>query len=160
MTNLSNELRAAMRRWASGVAIVSSRYDGVEHGMTVNSFISVSLEPPYVLVSLERRTRTHELVAKSGFFGVSVLAQDQQHISNHCATGVTDIGDRFANFETFALSTGVPFLAGGLAFFDCRVAQKFDAGTHTVFIGEVVAVKEGLEANPLIYFNQGYRKIS
>ena len=160
MTNLAKELRAAMRRGATGVTVVSSRYEGVEHGMTVSSFTSLSLEPPYVLVSLERNTRTHELVMKSGLFGVSVLSEDQQDVSDHCATGQTEIGERFANFETFNLTTGVPFLAGGLAFFDCRVAQKFDAGTHSVFVGEVVALKEGAEAQPLIYFNQGYRKIS
>ena len=153
------QLRTAMRRWATGVTIVTSAVDGKAHGMTVSSFTSLSLEPPYVLISLERTTRTHDLVLQSGVFGITVLAEDQQAVSNQFANSQTELGGRFDGIETFRLESAAPFIRGGLAFFDCVVTNTLDAGTHTVIVGEVLAVKEGDDRLPLMYFCQGYRKL-
>lgn len=157
-----DDLREAMRFWATGVTVVTSAADGARHGMTVSSFTSLSLAPPLVMVSLEKTTRTHELVMASNAFGVTVLTQAQRDISNRFAGRETEEGDRFEGLATFELTSGSPFLAGGQAFFDCRVAVCHDAGTHTVVIGEVVAVRvgEGAEGEPpLLYYNRDYRKL-
>jgi flavin reductase (DIM6/NTAB) family NADH-FMN oxidoreductase RutF len=140
-----DDLRQAMRLWATGVAVVTSAHKGEMHGMTVSSFTSVSLTPPQVLISLAQNTRTHALVKKSHLFGVTVLS--------------SELEDRFAGLETLTLTTGVPLLRGGIAQFDCRVIATFTSGTHTLFIGEVLAAQGDLAPKPLLYFNRGYRKI-
>lgn len=154
-------LRLAMRRWATGVTIVSSFWQGVRHGMTASSFTSVSLLPPLVLVSIEHTTRTHGLIQASGVFGVTILADHQQAISDLFAGRETEENDRFAGCEVYTLETGAPLLADGLAGFDCRVVAHHVAGNHTIFIGEVAACRITVEDDPrpLIYFNRGYHKL-
>jgi flavin reductase (DIM6/NTAB) family NADH-FMN oxidoreductase RutF len=154
-----DDLRQAMRLWATGVAVVTSAHKGEMHGMTVSSFTSVSLTPPQVLISLAQNTRTHALVKKSHLFGVTVLSSEQEKISNRFAGRNPDVEDRFARLETLTLTTGVPLLRGGIAQFDCRVIATFTSGTHTLFIGEVLAAQGDLAPKPLLYFNRGYRKI-
>lgn len=163
IVNLAEQLREAMRYWGTGVAIVSSAFDGDKHGMTVNSFTSLSLEPALVMVSLEIGTRTHGLVEKSGVFGVSVLNQDQQELSNRFAGRESELLDRFIGYEIYALSTGAPLLSQGMAQIDCKVVAKHEAGTHTVFIGEMLAMRvaEDVEdQSPLWYYNRDYRKMN
>lgn len=160
MTADPEQLRNAMRQWATGVAIVTATHNGISHGMTVSSFTSVSLTPPQVLISLAQNTRTHALVRESKFFGVSLLAQGQQDISDRFAGRMTDDQDRLAGLETFTLETGVPLLQGGLAHFDCRVIATFTSGTHTIFIGAVLAAQGQPDADPLLYYNRDYRRIA
>ena len=152
-------LRHAMRQWATGVTVVTTQLGGQRHGMTVNAFTSVSLEPPLVLVSLERTTRTHALVERSGVFGVTILAGDQLEVSERFAGRVSDLSDRFAGLETDRLSSGVPFIRGGLAYLDCRVVERHEVGTHTLFIGEVTAAQSDGEGGPLLYLNREYREL-
>lgn len=161
MSVSSEELRLAMRTWATGVTIVGVAHEGVLHGMTVSSFTSVSLEPPLVLVSLEMGTRTYQMVQQAGTFGVTILADNQQEVSNCFANPHTELGDRFAGREVVYMETGAPFIAGGVAFFDCRVVNELPAGTHALLVAEVVAVKCNMteEVEPLIYFNRGYREL-
>jgi flavin reductase (DIM6/NTAB) family NADH-FMN oxidoreductase RutF len=153
------DFRLAMRRWATGVTVVTTQYQGVRHGMTVNSFTSISLTPPLVLVSLERKTRTHSLVEKSGVFGITVLSENQQTVSDCFAGRCGDHDDRFANLSTHTLLTEAPFIEGGIVFFDCRVVSTFAASTHTLFIGEVIASQLGIDDQPLIYLDRMYRRM-
>lgn len=155
-----DELRQVMRYWASGVTVVAAVYKNQRHGMTVSSFTSHALEPPLVSVSLRKTTRTHRLVLDSGAFGVTLLAQSQEEVSNRFSGG--EEGDRFQGLDSFTLVTGSPFIRGGLAFFDCRVFDTRDAGGQTIFFGEVVASKVGDEAEraePLVYYNRGYWRL-
>lgn len=158
-----DQLREYLRFWTTGVTIVSAKHGNVSHGMTVNSFTSISLDPPLVMVSLEKVTRTHGLVKAAGVFGVSLLAQEQRDLSNRFAGRASDQTNRFEGVETFSLESGSPLLSQGLAWFDCRVSATYDAGTHTLVIGEVLAA--GVPADdgsrhPLVYFNRNYRKIT
>ncbi len=157
MTANPEDFRKTMRAWVTGVTIVSVEEHGILHGMTVNSFTSLSLYPPLVLISLERGTRTHDILLQTGFFGVSILALDQQHISDRFAGRLTEDQDRFENLEIFRLVTGAPFLVGGVAFFDCRVLSQHDIGTHTVFVGSVLAVQSDNQKQPLVYYDRDYR---
>jgi flavin reductase (DIM6/NTAB) family NADH-FMN oxidoreductase RutF len=152
-------LRLAMRQWVTGVTIVTARAKGIQHGMTVSSFTSVSLTPPLVLVSLERGARTYEVVKESQAFGVTILDQAQQEVSNRFAGRETEAVDRFVGIKTFEMETGAPLLEGGLAAFDCRVTFEYPVGTHSLFIGQVVAVQTGSGQGPLVYFDRGYRRI-
>ena len=160
MTVDPEALRMVMRAWATGVTVVATELDGVRHGMTVSSFTSVSLDPPLVLVSLEHATQTHRLLERSGVFSVTLLSNTQQAVSDRFAGRQLDGEDRFAGLETFSLVSGAPLIRGGLAFFDCRVVSTYPAGTHTVFIGEVLAVQGGDQAaEPLLYHDRDYHQL-
>lgn len=149
-------VRRAMRQWATGVTVVGASHGGIRRGMTVSSFTSISLDPPLVMVSIGREARTHGLIASARSFGVTILGADQQEISDRFAGRLTEDEDRFAGLDSFTLATGAPFLNGGLAFIDSRVHTTLEAGTSTVFVGEVVALKVGDAAQPLIYYQRGY----
>lgn len=152
-------LRQAMRFWVTGVTIVTAAHQGVQHGMTVSSFTSLSLSPAQVLVSLSQNTRTHDLVARSRFFGISVLSIHQQDISDRFAGRMEDEQNRLTGIDTFTLNSGAPMIAGGLAHLDCRVVTTLGSGTHTIFIGEVLAARHAEEGDPLVYFNRAYKKL-
>jgi flavin reductase (DIM6/NTAB) family NADH-FMN oxidoreductase RutF len=155
----SEMLRLAMRQWATGVTIVTSALNGKRHGMTVSSFTSVSLVPALVLVSIERVVRTHKLVSQSGVFGVSILADEHKQISDRFAGRESELEDRFKGLQTLTLETGAPLLYDGLANFDCKVIGQHEAGSHSLFIGLVVAVRVGNSGKPLIYYDRQYRQL-
>lgn len=158
-----DDLRNALRFWTTGVTIVAAAHQGAAHGMTVNSFTSLSLDPPLVSISLEKATRTHQLVMAAQAFAVTVLRADQHEISDRFAGRDSEQSNRFEGLEIFSLQSGSPILAGGLAYFDCKVAACHDAGTHTVFLSNVLACglfAEAEDTPPLVYFNRSYRGIS
>lgn len=158
-----------MRQWVTGVTVVSSALGEFRHGMTVNSFTSISLDPPLLLISLAHTTRTHTLVEGSGIFGVTILNETQREISDRFAGRTRDDEDRFEGLQTFTLNSDAPFLSTGLAFFDCQVIASYPIGDHTLFVGQVVALKTapvlagaldaGPDLRPLIYFNRAYREL-
>ena len=117
MTVTSETLRQAMRNWATGITIVTVEHEGVQHGMTVSSFTSISMEPPLISVSLYKASRTHELVCAADSFGITILAANQEEISNRFAGRIADTENRFENLETETLLSGAPFISGGLSFF-------------------------------------------
>lgn len=164
MSDLINEkqLRDVMRYWGTGVTVVTSNHEGQNHGMTVSSFTSLSLEPPLVMVALERSTRTRQLVNDSAAFGVTILSEDQQELSNQFAGWLSDEGDRFKGIDIFTIDSKSPMILGGLGFLDCKVVSAYEVGTHTLFIGEVTTLKvkeEIEESNPLIYYNRKYHSL-
>ena len=153
------DLRHAMRHWATGVAIVTSSHAGVAHGMTISSFTSVSLTPPQVLISLAHSTRTYSLVKASRVFGISLLAAGQEAISDRFAGRLSEADDRLSGLDTLTLVTGVPLLRDTLAQFDCRVIATFTSGTHTIFIGGVLAVGSNEQGSPLLYYDRAYHSL-
>lgn len=160
MTLDPETLRSAMRAWSAGVTVVTAAHDDEMHGMTVNSFTSISLTPPLLIVSLQNDTRTHALVTKSRAFGVTILASDQKGISDLFAGRMPEVIDRISAVQTETLVTGSPLIAGGLAWLDCRVLQTYDAGKTTLFIAEAVAARGTGSGEPLIYHNREYWKLS
>lgn len=160
MTLDPENLRAAMRAWSAGVAVVTAVYKDQKHGMTVNSFTSISLEPAMITISLQSGARTHELVVKSRAFGLTILSAEQAKISDIFAGRDTRIENRFAGLKTETLVSGSPLIAGGLAWLDCRVVETFDAGRNTLFIAEVLAARDINDGQPLIYHNRVYWQLA
>ena len=160
MTLDPENLRSAMRAWSAGVTVVTAVHEGERHGMTVNSFTSISLTPPLLTISLQQNTRTHELVMKSRAFGLTILAVDQVNVSDLFAGRMPEVEDRLATVKTETLVTGSPLIVGGLSWLDCRVVQTYDAGMTTLFIAEVVAAQGTGSGDPLIYHNREYWKLS
>ncbi|HKJ39340.1 MAG TPA: flavin reductase family protein [Anaerolineales bacterium] len=160
MTLDPEQLRHAMRAWTTGVAIITAIHDGQRYGMTINSFTSISLEPPLVSVTLKRLTHTHELVEKSGEFAITILSADQGALSDRFAGKMPEITDRFEGLETETLDIDAPLLKGGTAFFNCRVVNAIPVGENTLFIAEVIAANGMGEDEPLVYHNRVFWKLA
>lgn len=159
MTLDSEQLRHAMRAWTTGVAVVTAQYDGQRYGMTVNSFTSISLEPPLISVALKNLTHTCDLVKKAGEFSVTILSSTQKELSDRFAGRHLHIRDRFDGVETETLVIPAPLIKGGMAFFNCHVRDAFLVGDNTLFVAEVIAVRGEGDGNPLVYHNRGYWKV-
>ncbi len=159
MNEIGEQLRQCMRHWPAGVTIVTSQYGSDRHGMTVNSFTSVSLAPPVVSVTLANDTRTCKMLLASGILGITILNEDQAELSERFAGHIPEEGNRFLGLEPFVLTTGAPFLAGGSAFLDCRVRMVHPLDTSTLFLLDVIAAQSSSQYRPLVYFNRGYQKM-
>lgn len=147
------ELRRAFGMFATGVLIVTTRAGDRVHGMTANSFTSVSLDPPLVLICIDHRASIKEALNDHGHYGLSVLAQDQQHLSRHFSSRGNEPLD--VDFEDLA---GLPVVEGALAQFACRITQASDAGDHLIYIAEVTGYRHG-PGEPLLYFGGGYKQL-
>jgi flavin reductase (DIM6/NTAB) family NADH-FMN oxidoreductase RutF len=148
--------RQTCARFATGITVVTVADEGGHpHGMTVNSFSSVSLDPPLVLVSIDLRNAILGHFLSSRFFAINILAEHQQHLSQRFSSTSEN---RFSNIAWHAGETGVPLLEGVLAHLECSVSRTFDAGDHTVLLGEVryAGYKEG---RPLVYFGSSYQNL-
>jgi len=159
MTLDPEQLRRAMRAWTTGVTIVTASYQGERYGMTVNSFTSISLEPPLISVSLKKLTHTHELVEKSGEFALTILSANQGDISDRFAGKIPDITDRFEGVETEKLIIDAPLIKGGTGYFNCRVVNTIPIGENTLFFAEVIAARGEGEDEPLVYHNRVFWKL-
>lgn len=153
------QLRSAMRAWTAGVTIVTAAHEEQQHGMTVNSFTSVSLDPPLIIISLQNSSRTRQLVSQAQAFGVTILSEEQRELSERFAGRTPDSANRMAGLEVETLVTGAPFIKGGLAYLDCRVQQSIAVGQNTLFLAEVVAARGSGEGRPLVYHNRRYHRL-
>ena len=149
----ANDFKHAMRHVPTGVTIVTSLRDGEPRGLTLSSFASVSLEPPALLICVNREARSYLYISSSRIFCVNVLAGEQRHLAERFAGKVRE--RQFDQLEYANDVTGAPVLAGAIAYFDCEVAAEHHVGSHSIFIGNVVscAARSG---SPLGYFNGGY----
>lgn len=160
MTLDPEKLRRAMRAWTTGVAIVTSIYEDQQYGMTINSFTSISLEPPLICVTLKRLTHTHDLVTKSGMFSVTILTSSQKELSDRFAGRLPQVTNRFEGLQTETISLDSPVFKDGLAYFDCNVLSSMPVGENTLFIAEVVDARGEGEGEPLVYHNRDYWKLT
>ena len=159
MTITSEQYRAALRHFPSGVTIVTLRSGDEIHGLTVSAFASVSPDPPLVMVVIDHRHKAFELLERPGtVFAVNVLAEDQVELSNRFAWVKDE--DRFEEGKWGSAATGAPVLEEALVWLDCRIHSSHRAGDHTLFVGEVQASGTPREDEaPLVYWNQGYRRL-
>lgn len=160
MTLDPEQLRHAMRAWTTGVAVVTAQHDGFRFGMTVNSFTSISLDPPLISVALKQLTHTHELVEKTGEFSITILSSHQKELSDRFAGKIPNIQDRFDGVNTETLVIPAPLIAEGMACFNCRVMKAIPVGENTLFVAEVIAARGEGEGDPLVYHNRVYWKLN
>lgn len=156
------EFRAALGRFASGITIMSTLQAGVAHAMTANAFTSVSLDPPLVLVCVDKGVRMHGAVLECGYWAVSVLAGDQQPIADRFARSGRDLYTQFDGIGTTAgPKTGCPVIEGALSWLECRTWATYDGGDHTIVVGEVLSlgVPESNGHGALIYYLGGYGEL-
>jgi len=155
------QLKQAMRTWVTGVVIVTGTHNGKNHGMTANSFNTIALSPPTIIVALQNHSRTRKIVQEGGVFGVSILESEQIEIAQRFAGKIDTDHPRFEGIDTLTLETGAPLIANACAFLDCKVVKTFDVGNTTVFIREVLDAKtNGDHREPLLYLNRKWRKLA
>lgn len=152
-----SELRRILGHFATGVTVVTAMHDGQPHGLTVNAFASLSLEPPQVLVCLKRENRSYAAFAAAGHFAVNILADGQPELSRLFASQQERKFDglRFAPGP----ATGAPLLDGTHAWLECSVVQRIEtAGTHAIVIGRLLGHGSGVAA-PLLFHRGGYHRL-
>lgn len=150
------EFRHALGRFASGVTVVTTKAaDGHLHGLTVSAFSSVSLNPPLILVCIQKTTGSYHAFEESKAFVVNILSDRQKDVSNHFAS---HLEDKFAGVDYAEGIDRVPVLNDCLVNLECRLVNSYDGGDHTIFVGQIEKV-HSREGNPLAYYHGNYREI-
>lgn len=153
----NQEFRNALATFASGVTVVTAAAaDGSLYGLTVSAFCSVSLEPPLVLVCIEKTARCHDPFGESGKLVVNVLSEDQRLVSERFAT---QMEDKFEGIEYSLSDEGIPVLAGAVTVLECSIREACEGGDHTIFVLEVDKT-EVAGGRPLLYFGGAYRAMN
>ena len=146
-------LRNALGAFVTGVKVITTRdRSGRLHGLTVNSFNTVSLEPPLVLWSQSKRAGSYKVFQETREFAVSILAEDQIDVSNRFASPLDDKFDGIPVDDRFC---GLPVIEGSSAWLHCRSFSQFDGGDHTVFVGEILQIARS-ERPPLVFGDGQY----
>jgi flavin reductase (DIM6/NTAB) family NADH-FMN oxidoreductase RutF len=154
---LGDDPRVALRRtlgmFATGVTVITTRKREQVHGMTANAFMSISLEPPLVMISVDRRTRMCSMLHEGSNYGVSVLAEGQAELSDRFAGRATDVPE-----PRFEVVHDTPLVEGALAQFVARVVRSYWGGDHSLFLGQVEFARYG-EGQPLLFHGGRYEKL-
>ncbi|WP_280672292.1 MULTISPECIES: flavin reductase family protein [unclassified Kitasatospora] len=157
-----DEFRAALSQLAAGVALLTVHDGGEDAGMTATSFLSVSLEPPLVLVSVREDSRMDELLSRVDLWAVSLLGERHRTLASRFAMKGR-LSDRLLFADTphhRGPASGAPLVEGALATVECRTEQRIAAGDHTLVIGRVLEARvPSPDGQPLLYFRGGYRQL-
>lgn len=148
--------RSVLSRFASGVTVVTAvDVKGVDHGITVSAFCSLSLEPPLVLVCIDHQTVMHGVLGGSSAFAINVLAVDQEDLARKFSD---PDNNRFDGTSFTRGDNGAPALTGAAATLECAMMERYEGGDHTIFVGRVETA-ESSDAPPLLYYRGGYARL-
>lgn len=155
------QFKAALAHFVTGIVVVTTTVRGEDHAMTANAFTSVSLDPPVVLVCVEKIARFHASVLEAGVWGVSVLADDAGKAATWFATRGRPLQGQFDAVPLFrGQKTGVPLLADALSTLECATRSLHDGGDHTVVLGDALSVAvPAPKGSPLVYWSGGYHAV-
>lgn len=157
----SAQFRRATSRYATGIAVLTTLADGVDHAMTANSFTSVSLDPLLALVCVERDSRFHAAVTSTDVWSVSFLPEGQEAIARWFATRGRPLAGQFDRVPTRRAANGCLLFTEGLAALELRTTQIVTAGDHDILIAAVTEVHDAVEgARPLVYFGSTFHGIA
>lgn len=150
--------RKVLGQFATGVTLVTTLSDNAPWAMTANSFTSISLNPPIVMVAVTHGLVTNRAIRESGAFAVNILNDDQMWLAKRFGSRNRP-SDQFADVRTDTAITGSPIIQGCLAWVDCRLADLTEQGDHTVFFGRVEEMSLEAHGDPLLYYSSGYARI-
>ncbi|OMC05249.1 hypothetical protein A5733_20045 [Mycobacterium sp. NS-7484] len=158
MAKQSADYRTVMGNFPTGVVVVSGLSDGIPVGLTVQSFMSLSLDPPMILLSVDRKSTSWPLISATGRFAVNVTAADQQGVALTFAKSGTD---KFADMRwSPGPETGVPLIEGCQAWVEAEVAATHDGGDHVIVTAHVLSMRTGDEqSEPLVFFRSKFRQL-
>ena len=152
-----NELRRVTGHFATGVTIITTASkSGAPFGLTANAFTSVSLNPPLLLVAVDKKAESYPHFEESKVFTVNILSDEQETLSRKFAVSG---GDKFQGVAYQMGANGVPILDGALAYLECKLYAVYDGGDHTLFLGEIEEARTR-EIKPLIFYRGGYRALA
>jgi flavin reductase (DIM6/NTAB) family NADH-FMN oxidoreductase RutF len=152
------DFRRVMGRFATGVTIVTTCDGDRRLGITVNAFSSVSLDPPLILVCIEKTSYLHQVMLRNGYFAVNLLSEEQQELSQ-CFAGHSEARRNFCDAPSHTAVTGAPVLDHTLGWLDCRIVNAYPGGDHSIIVGQVEALG-GSENHPLLYYRGKYPRIA
>jgi flavin reductase (DIM6/NTAB) family NADH-FMN oxidoreductase RutF len=158
MAASGEELRQAMRRFPSGVCVVTVDDEGTALGTTVGSLVSLSLEPALVGISIGHQSSIHLPLRHAGRFAVSVLGGDQAHVAQHFARSMPPLA-QWVGIDRLDDDGPEPLVGDALAWLRCSVLSEHEAGDHTVFVGAVERIELGRRREALVYLESGYRSL-
>ena len=157
---IDKELKDVFSQLAAGVTLITIENAGSHHAMTATAFMPLSVDPPLVLVAIEKQNETHKLFCSNKkVFGVSLLSADQQGISNRYAKKDPD-RYHFESVETFTGPAGSVLISGCSAAVEAELSKEYDAGDHTIFIGKISWAEAYVENRPLVYWQRGYHHLT
>lgn len=149
-------LKLAMRRMAGGVSVITAGADAERTGATVTSATALSVEPPTMIVNINRTSSSYPVISRYGHFCVNILSSEQQEIADRFAgKGGLKGAERYAGAEWFTLASGAPALRDALAVIDCEVEEIIERHSHGIIIGRVVSIVAG-DGHSLVYNNGQY----
>lgn len=150
------ELRRVMGHFATGVTVITTMdRSGNPFGLTANAFTSLSLDPPLVLVCIDKGVQCYPYFEESGLFAVNLLSENQEELSRRFATkGI----EKFSGVKWHKGKQGVALLDGAIGHIECRIVNRYDGGDHTIYVGEVVRTSASGD-RPLIFFKGKYRRL-
>jgi flavin reductase (DIM6/NTAB) family NADH-FMN oxidoreductase RutF len=156
---VNGEVAAAMlrglRRFAKSVMVISCAHHGVRYAMAATAVTEVSLDPPTMLICVNRAAGMHAPLLDGADFTINMLNSAQEHIARNCSGGLRG-EDRFSQGEWQNSVFGPPVLADALAYFVCRQEQRVEHGTHSIFIGQVISAYSSAAAHSLVYVDGRY----
>lgn len=153
----AQEFRGVMGHFATGVTVITTHDgNGGLFGLTANAVSSVSLDPPLLLCCVDKKAESYPAFGASKVFTVNVLSHEQEALSRKFARSG---GDKFEGVGYQTGATGAPVLNDVLAHLECEVRHEFDAGDHTIYVGEPIEMSTHRETDPLLYFRGGYRNL-
>ena len=152
----SREIRDIMAHFATGVTVVTTRDGaGSPFGLTVNAFTSLSLNPPLVVVCIDKAAQCYSCFEESKVFAVNVLSEDQEELSRRFATkGI----EKFGEIKWHRGENNVPLLDGSIGTIECKIVNSYEGGDHTIYLGEIVSAK-ATEDRPLLFFKGKYHRL-
>jgi flavin reductase (DIM6/NTAB) family NADH-FMN oxidoreductase RutF len=152
-----NELRRVMGHFATGVTVITTiSKNGTPYGLTANAFTSVSLDPPLLLISVDKKAESYPYFEESKVFTVNILSEEQEALSRKFAASG---GDKFQGVAYHVGANGVPILDGVLTYLECKLYASYEGGDHTLFLGEIEQA-ETKEVRPLLFYRGGYRSLA
>ena len=147
------EFRNACGKFATGIVVITTEHEGMVHGMTANGFMSVSLDPNLILISIDNNKRMHKLLKESKKYAISILAHHQERWSRHFAGSPQE--DFAVEFQDFH---GAKVITDAVAYFETSIVSQHEEGDHTLFVGKVNHF-ECNEQDPILFFKGSYMKL-
>lgn len=153
------EFKSAVRQVTSAVAVIAARNGDTRSGLTVTAVCTASADPPTMLVCVNRTSSIEPIITDSGAFSVNFLGEEQSNIARLFSAGVSSSDAGFAEGAWGRGMTGAPLLEGSVSVFDCQVVETVPCGTHSIFLGRVLAVTAS-ESGPLLYRDGFFRRMA
>lgn len=160
MSPTKDDFRRAMGRFATGVTVITTQYEGEMHGMTANAVTSLSLDPMLLLVCVDKKADSHDILSKAGVFAVNILSEGQSDLSNRFARKEFDGAHNMDDVPHTLAPSGAPVIEGAIAYVDCKTVMEHHGGDHTIFIGEVLDAGEMNGDRPLLFYGGKYGRIT